>query len=183
MAEIRAILTVSAIALGCAALLAATHRFTEALIERNETTAEREILMGLLGSGYDTRLPLPDLSVQPAIWDYCGRALPARLDVPGYGGPIRLLFTLENLPADRAPTAARLGRVVLLGHQETPGITDFLRDGRWLGGLTAVTASQLRAADAVTGATITSRAITGGLAKALDAPESLGPSRALGCPP
>jgi electron transport complex protein RnfG len=182
MAELRAILTVSAIGLGCAALLAATHRLTEAPIERNQTAAEREILVGLLGSGYDVRLPAPDLSVQPAIWDYCGRAVLARLDVPGYGGPIRLLFTLDK-PTAEAPAAARVGRVVLLGHQETPGITDFLQDGRWLDGLAAATAGQLRAADAITGATITSRAITGGLAKALDAPERLGSPRALECSP
>ncbi len=169
MAELKPVLTVAAIALGCALALAATHRLTESRISRNETAAERAVLADVLGRRVDDAL-VPDLAVQPAIWDDCGRMLVARRDVRGYGGPIRLLFTLKG--------NGRLARVVILGHQETPGITGFLQEG-WLGSLTSTSAGELRAMDAITGATITSRAITDGLAAALDAPEQLGPVRPL----
>ncbi|MGE0624702.1 MAG: FMN-binding protein [Pseudomonadales bacterium] len=175
MAELRAVLAVAGIALGCAVALAATNRLTEAPIEHNETAAERAVLLHLLGADFDDRVPAPDLAQQPAAWDYCGRVRLARLDVAGYGGPIRLLFTL---PAD-----GRLGRLALLSHQETPGITDFLRDDAWLATLGNAKATELRSADAITGATITSRAITGGLASALEAPEAFGAIHSLECPP
>lgn len=179
MAEFRAVVTITGIALGCALALAGANRLTETPIGRNETAAQRAILVDALGRELDSSVPTPELSAQPALWDDCGRALLARLDVPGYAGPIRLLFTLETGRRD----GPRLGRVVLLGHQETPGITDFLRERVWLDGLSGRSADSLRAADAVTGATITSRAITGGIADVLEVPESLGPPQPLaGCP-
>lgn len=179
MAELRPTLTITGIALGCALILAITNRLTEAPIERNETAAERAILMKALGRHLDDGVPVPDLSAQPAVWDDCGQKQLARLDVAGYAGPIRLLFTTDT----GRRSGAGLLHVLLLGHQETPGITDFLREGTWLDGLAGRSADELRAADAVTGATITSRAITGGLADVLRAPEALGLPQPLGpCP-
>ena len=92
MADFKAILAVAALALGCALTLAATNRVTEGPIERNERAAERSVLAALLGPLFNDAAPLPDLGIQPAAWDYCGLATLARLDVPGYGGPIRLAF-------------------------------------------------------------------------------------------
>ena len=175
MVERRGILTVTGIAFGCALVLAVTHHLTQAPIARNETAAERAILGELLGRSAEEVRAAPDLSLQPAAWDYCGRHRLGRLDLRGYGGPIRTLFTLD--PGNR------LGRIVLLSHQETPGITDFLHGGDWLGSLSHRSADELRALDAVTGATITSRAIARGIAAALDAPAALGRPRSLACGP
>ena len=186
MVDRRGVIAVVAIGLGCAVALAAANRFTEAPIARNETARERAMLAALVGAGADEALPIPDLSRSPAIWRLCGQTLLARLDLPGYAGPIKALFTVTALPDQAAAPAAaehgyRLGRIVLLAHQETPGITDFLQGEVWLAGLSGHVAKDLGGWDAVTGATITSRAVTGVLARVLAMPDELGPMLQLEC--
>ena len=171
MTELRGILTVIAIGLGCALVLAATHRLTADAIGRNETAADRAVLASVLGASPEATRALPDLS-GPGLWDWCGRMLIARTDVAGYGGPIRILLTMTPAPAGNVEAngageevrARRLIRLALLGHQETPGITDFLKDPEWLATFSGLTADGLADVDAVGGATITTRAIARGLA-------------------
>ena len=72
-------------------------------------------------------------------------------------------------------------RVRITGHQETPGIADFLDrpDAGWLNRLPGRDAAGLRALDTVSGATITSRALKRDLARALERPALA----TLACPP
>lgn len=186
MVDRASVIALVVIGLGCAVALAVTNRLTEASIARNETARERALLATLVVPAPAEALPVPDLSRSPAIFSLCGQTLLARLDVPGYGGPIRTLFTVTARPEQAAAPADadpgyRLGRIVLLGHQETPGITDFLQGEAWLAGLSGRVAEDLVGWDAVTGATITSRAISGGLARVLAMPDELGPTLQLEC--
>ena len=84
-------------------------------------------------------------------------------------------------------TRSRLGRVRLISHQETPGITDFLNDPAWWAALAGSRAAELEALDAVSGATITSRAIGRHLAAVLREPAAIlgsaGAETAAGCAP
>lgn len=183
MAEARQLLGVIGIALGCAVALAATHTLTAARIHENESAAARRLVGGLLPVA--AKIPLPDLDRPPAAWDYCGGHLLARSDARGYGGPIRLLYVLDAEPGPAGDgTAYTLGRVALLGHQETPGITDFLDDPAWLEQLSGASAAGIESVDTVSGATITSRALTDALASAVRDPAAvLGDPQPTGCDP
>jgi electron transport complex protein RnfG len=82
----------------------------------------------------------------------------------GYAGPIELLFTLRL-------QTARVERLRVVRHQETPGIADFLdRPGAgWIESLENLSADGLADHDTVSGATVTSRAIVDRLGAALAA--------------
>ena len=69
-------------------------------------------------------------------------------------------------------------------HQETPGITDFLRDPEdWLVAFEARSKLTVNEVDGMTGATITTRAVTNHLRFVLTDPEAaLGAAIALDCP-
>ena len=93
------------------------------------------------------------------LWQRCDGSLIARARSPGYAGPIELLVALTGDPAQR------LSGVRVTRHQETPGIADFLNqpDTGWLAALMDSDMSQLKTTDAVTGATITSKAVLAAL--------------------
>ncbi len=176
MVEARHLAGVVAITLGCALALAGTNRLTREAIRHNQAEADRAAVARLLPVVPE---PPPDLSRNPARWRYCQGLVLGRSDASGYGGPIRVLYAV-----DAGSEPPRLRGVVLLGHQETPGITDFLRDPAWLASLSGLTARDLEATDAISGATITSRALTGHLARALADPEALhGAPLTQGCDP
>lgn len=158
MAELRGVIHVTLIGLGCAAALVVVRHGTEQRIDLNETRALRAELLALTDE--PTALPrhLPDLDVAKGLWRLCDGTLLVRSEASGYGGPLSLLYTvLEDPP--------RLGRLRLTSHQETPGITDFLRDSQgWVATLSGRTANGLQAVATVSGATITSRALRDHLA-------------------
>ncbi len=170
MVDIRSMVNVLLITLGSATLLAATHWLTTDRIARNQNARLRAELQALITDPKLMPAPLPQLSMVPASWEVCGELLLVRSRASGYAGPIELLYTLNQ----KAPT---LDRLRILSHQETPGITRFLRDsdGGWLRALTGQTALSMSEVATVSGATITSRAIRNHLAAVLDAPrEHLG---------
>ncbi len=179
-ASVTGVLQVTALGLGTAALLALTHGLTSERILRNETAELRSALSLLLPEGATLPEPLPAPDDVPGAWPLCGDALLAQSSASGYAGPLRLLYTLR-------PAEGRLGRVELVAHQETPGITDFLNDAAWWAALEGQDAAALATLDAVTGATITSEAIGRHLSAVLREPAAaLGPrvaDDAPGCDP
>lgn len=167
MAERQPVTNVLLIACGCAITLAATHWLTAPAIRSNEAGAARALLNTLVVG--DAALPtdLPDLSDGPSSWLLCDGTLLGRSDAPGYSGSIRLLYTIET--HKREPPS--LFRLRLLSHQETPGITDFLRaEGGWLQTLQGRTAASMPDVSAVSGATITTRALIDHITAALEDP-------------
>ncbi len=166
MPERLAIIRAVAIALACGAALAGTNWLTQDRIRYNEAAALRAAVADLLPA--DVRLPERpvDLDRAPAAWRLCSGHLLGRSDASGYNSAIRLLYTLLD---------DRLIRVSLLGHQETPGITDFLNDPDWLSRFDDARAEEVEALAAITGATITSVAVRDHLAAVLQDPtERLG---------
>lgn len=140
---VRAMLSITALTLALAALLAFTHDVTQPRIHANRAAAEWRTARALTG--------LPDLA-GPWQQDHLpladGRLL-LRSVVRGYGGDMHLLAVREGASV----TALRVVR-----HQETPGIGDFVshHDRGWMA---ALAMQGPEATDTVTGATITSRAV------------------------
>ena len=80
----------------------------------------------------------------------------SRFSASGYAGPINGLLAWQ--PARQQATGIRV-----LEHLETPGIADFLNDisiSGWLGNLLRRSPNELAQLDAVSGATISSQALT-----------------------
>ena len=175
MSDLAAIARVVAIALACGLALSGTNLLTEEKITFNETAALRAAIAELLPAAAAVPAEPPALTRAPGAWQLCDGHLLGRSDAPGYGGDIRLLYTLRT-PADRAPgdpAAHRLVRLTVLGHQETPGIADFLAEPDWLAGYADASASEVEGLSAITGATITSRAVRDHLAAMLREPTGL----------
>ncbi|MEQ8485398.1 MAG: FMN-binding protein [Pseudomonadales bacterium] len=158
---VRALVGFGALVLVCAAVLAVTAAATRDEIDANRHRQFAETLSALVGRA---------VSPTDLVWvagraGLCGGGTLLRGEAAGYAGAIRWLAA-----ADGQPPALR--RVHIIGHQETPGIADFLDrpDDGWLGGLHGLDAAALAAVDTVSGATITSRALRRDLAAALVAP-------------
>jgi len=147
---------VALVATLCAALLTLTHTLTAPRIAANEALAANARIGALLGEPPDALL---EGAWQGDVRALCDGRVLARLRVPGYAGPIRLLVAVRQ-----QPEPALIG-VVVVSHLETPGIADFLDqpDRGWLGALAGSSAAELSRVDAVSGATISSRAVRRGL--------------------
>lgn len=168
MSDLLAVTRLLLIAGVCAALLGLTHWLTAPRIADNQSQKSRDDLRQLLGA--EDRLSaeeLPDIAAGGDCW-----ALPStgqylhRIQTSGYGGPLTLLITLKD---------GHLERLRVTAHQETPGIADFLNrpDSGWMAGLRGQDPEGLSAFDAVSGATITSRALLSAIIeRAADASQS-----------
>lgn len=151
----QSILALVGIALVCATLLAGTRALTAPQIEANHAMLARHELHALLGREVGS---VPEHWID-GFWQRCDGSLIARAQAAGYAGPIELLVALTGNPADR------LSGVRITRHQETPGIADFLNQPTtgWLAALTNADLADLAGTDAVTGATITSKAVLAAL--------------------
>jgi Na+-translocating ferredoxin:NAD+ oxidoreductase RnfG subunit len=177
MAELRSAANVVLIGLGCALALGAVHHWTEDEIRFNETRMMRSALVELTHDPAALPEELPDLSTVPAVWRLCDGTLLAHSAAAGYGGPLSLIYTVFADPP-------RLHRLRVMRHQETPGITDFLReDDGWLASLRSLTSSELREVATLTGATITTRALRDHLVASLAAERLAGATVVDGCQP
>jgi Na+-translocating ferredoxin:NAD+ oxidoreductase RnfG subunit len=174
MGEARGTLNVLLIGLGCALVLALTHTATRDRVQDNETRSLRLAIADLVPDPEAVPNSVLDLSSSPTSSWLCDGTLLALTDTTGYGGLITLLFTSTATSTGPESGIARLHRLTVTRHQETPGITDFLRqDQGWLSSLEGLAPPDLRRVDTVTGATITSRAIRDHLAAFLEsAPET-----------
>lgn len=87
------------------------------------------------------------------------RAVLLPVSAGGYEGPIRLWVAIDR--------DGRLVGVKVLEQHETPGLGDLARHVGWLHGLRNRRPDSLGAADQIAGATVTSRAVTDALQRAL----------------
>ncbi len=184
MSDLRAIAKVVAIALACGAALAGANWLTEDQIRLNETAQLRAAIADLLPAGYEAPAIPPEIDRVPGAWMLCSGHLLGRADVSGYGGDIRLLYTLQNAAGGqpRSQRTYRLVRLAVLGHQETPGIADFLTDPEWLSSFANRDPAAIDELSAVTGATITSVAVRDHLATVLrEGAGQLGPPAQMAC--
>ena len=146
------------------ALIGFTRFSTVDAIAENRAAAEAAILSELLGGQ-------PDLDARERL---------CHTEVRGYAGVIRLLV-LPGAPLARddqvQPLAPSVQAVRVLSHRETPGIGDFIEPSKsdWILGFNDLRRSPQsadtildwdRSLDAVTGATITRRALINGVASA-----------------
>ena len=183
MPDLIAIIRAVAIALVCAGALAATNWLTEERILYNESAALRQAIAELLPVNEAAPAIPPEIDRVPGLWMLCTGHLLGRSDVAGYGGNIRLLYTLRIGPSTPSDSTSQLTRLSILGHQETPGIADFLTSPDWLNGFADRDAGEVREISAITGATITSVAVRDHLVAVLSAPEErLGAPAAAECP-
>jgi len=152
---LQSILALVSIALVCATLLAGTRALTTSQITANHARLADSELRALLGRevGLVAENWIDDL------WLRCDGSLIGRARIAGYAGPIELLVAL------RGDRLGRLAGVRITRHQETPGIAEFLNqpDTGWLAALKDSDVAELDATDAVTGATITSKAVLAAL--------------------
>lgn len=146
----RPLLSLGAISLLCALLLAGVQALTERTIDRNRTAHAWRTAFELTGETFDT---------SSLSWRNGQVRLPnggwlQRSATPGYAGDIHLLAAFGK--------DGRLLGVRVVGHRETPGLGDFidLDKSPWM---LRFAESPPLAVDAVTGATITSDAIKRGV--------------------
>ena len=137
----------------CGVLLVLTHQLTAPDIQANREARTRALLEDMLGQ------PLPaQTEIEQDIFGSCARWLFVRTETAGYAGPIYLTALWRTGGSSEKPEGLSL-RVV--GHQETPGIGDFIDHTRspWITDLDNSSAQDFAQLDAVSGATITSNAI------------------------
>lgn len=161
--RLRQILAFLMLVLVCAVLLGATASLTAPRIEANRAQRFLDTVAALTGGRV-----LP----RPVVWQQnraplCDGTTLMRGAAPGYGGPIQWLAAARTHRG-----AARLSGVRIVTHQETPGIAGFLDlpQAGWLAGLQGGSADTLPSVEAVSGATITSRALVRSLTAALETP-------------
>ena len=145
---IKTALTLALIGGLCALALVATQRLTADDIDANRQAKARALLK-LLATG-----PLSDhIDAEAPITGRCPEVF-LRDHAPGYAGDIHVLARWHH---DDEQLSLRVTR-----HRETPGIGDFIDHERssWLPNLDQSPPDAWQALDAVSGATITSQAIT-----------------------
>jgi len=152
-----------ALVLICAALLALVHAVTQPRIEQNRARRFTESVQLLLGENQG----LPPIRWDDDVWQLCNGQALVRGHTAGYGGPIRWLAAVSV-----AKPGPRLLGLAITEHQETPGIADFIagRGEPWLQELSGHSFEELDQVAAVTGATITSRALVTAVRSALQHP-------------
>ena len=170
-ARFRQALAFVALVLVCALLLGLTARLTEPRIDANRTRQLTATIEALTGAA----VAPGSITWENGQAPLCGPITLLRGEAAGYGGPIRWLAAARR---GEPPT---LTGVRIVSHQETPGIADFLDhpERGWLVGFQGLDTRGAAEVAAVSGATITSRALGRAFAAALDAPLAV----AAECPP
>ena len=144
------------IGLLAALLLSGISRLTAEKIDHNRQAQTQQTLRALLG---DVALPR-SLAWSERRLQVCAQRTVTRATAKGYGGPIALLLAWVPKP-DGQPG---LNNVAVTSHAETPGIGDFFQQREtWFEPLFEVTSEgaerPTQAPDAISGATITRRAL------------------------
>ncbi len=149
-----------------AASLAVMNGITKEPIARYEKQKQEEALRAVFPQADEFANTQPD-----KVWDALrggrriGRVFKTREQ--GYSGPITLMFGLDS---SGAVTGLRV-----LSHTETPGLGAKIREDKFTDKFKAKRPEQLRIdkdggqIDAITGATISSRAVTRAMSKTIDA--------------
>lgn len=137
----------------CGALLVMTDQLTAPDIQANREARTRALLEEMLQQSLPAQT-----EIDADIFGSCSEWLFVRTQTTGYAGPI-YLTALWRAGLTSEDTEGLSLRVV--GHQETPGIGDFIDHARspWITDLDNSSARAYAQLDAVSGATITSNAI------------------------
>lgn len=160
------------IGLTCAFALALIDSLTADRISANRAAQAAAAVLALTG----LEVP-PGGDWHDDRWPLCDGTLLLRGSAAGYGGPID--WMLATMPASARPPL-RIRAVRIAAHRETPGIADFLAtpDAGWLAQFRGRDATGAMP-DALTGATVTTRALSQSIGEALT---RAGAERAAGCP-
>lgn len=165
MAErrLQSVVALTLIALVCGFLLAGTRALTAQKVSANHAEHTQRELRALLGGS----LPAVAEFWVDDVWHLCDGSVVARAQAAGYTGPIEILFALNISAA--GGVGGKLHGVRITHHRETPGIANFLNtpDEGWLAALVDAAPAEVASLDAVTGATITSKAIQATLLEAI----------------
>jgi len=162
------------IGLGCAVLLAATAHLTADRIQHNRAVQQSRAIAWLTDR---TDAPA-DQRWEDNRWRFCADTTTAervadgpvasgltlvRGTAPGYGGAIHWM-----LAAETGASGLLIRRLLITSHQETPGIADFLDDPQhgWLQRF-AGRGAEVADLEGISGATITTRALTRNIGEAL----------------
>ena len=130
----KAIMTLTLLALVAGCLLASLQLLTEDRIDQNQRNAKAQILAGLV----DT--------TDPELLREQGIEL-VNTKVRGYGGAMQIVVAFRD---------EKVLGVRVLSHGETPGFSEVLQPADWIGQFAEI---ELRDIDAVSGATITTTAV------------------------
>ena len=130
----KAIATLTLLALIAGCLLALLQLFTVDRIEQNQRDAEKQILAGLVDS------------TDPEILREQGIEL-VNTEIRGYGGTMKVVVAFR---------AEEILGVRVVNHGETPGFSDVLDPTGWIGQFEQQSVHEV---DAVSGATITTNAV------------------------
>ena len=151
---LRALLTLALIAGTAGVLLHGANALTRTSIQDNRQQAARAMFSELLGESAASNLDLTK-----ALQGECGEWMLHSATSAGYAGPIEFLILIEGLTLS----------VRTLRHRETPGIGDFIdtRHSTYLSQSDAAPIEHWLKLDAVTGATVTSKALTRALKQTL----------------
>jgi len=166
---VKAIGSLLGIALACALLLGLTHRATTEQIKHNQNAHFWQQVNELTA----LEVPVDKVEWDENVWHLCNGLVLVRGETRGYGGPIHLLAALQLDTAREKEGQTTVRGVSVTRHQETPGIADFISQSQhpWLQHLAGLDPARIGSVEAVTGATITSRAILRGLAAMTAYPE------------
>ena len=139
---VQGVFVTAALMAAAGAILAGVQRLTDERVRANALASERQVVRELAG----VAATVPDDSLA-----LCEQGLVLRRDTTrGYGGEVDYIVAFA---AD-----GRIAGVRVLQHAETPGFADILLPGsNWLAGF------ETGEVHAVTGATITSRAVIDGV--------------------
>jgi electron transport complex protein RnfG len=157
-------LSLTGIGLTCALVLALVNDVTADRIRANRAAQAAATLLAL--TGLDA---LPSGTWRDDRWPLCDGTLLLRGSAAGYGGPIDWLLAATPMGTEPdARPALRIRALRITAHRETPGIADFLDapEQGWLATFRGRDANGPMP-DGLTGATVTTRALTLSIAGAL----------------
>lgn len=130
----KAIATLTLLALVAGSLLSSIHLLTQERIEQNERNSEAQVLAGLV----DT--VVPELLREQGI-----ELVP--IETKGYGGVMKIVVAFRE---------EEILGVRVLSHGETPGFSEVLKPTEWINQFAQKSVDEI---DAVSGATITTSAV------------------------
>lgn len=130
----KAIATLTLLALVAGCLLALLQLFTADRVEQNQRNAEERILAGLVESTDPESLREQGIDL-------------VTTEIRGYGGTMKIVVAFR---------AEEILGVRVVSHGETPGFSDVLKPSDWIGQFSKQSVHEV---DAVSGATITTNAV------------------------
>lgn len=164
--EVRMVFILTLIALLSGAILGSTYQVTHPYIQKQEELRLREAVLSVLPAARSfERLERGGRTLYQGFGED-GRPVGLAIEVvgKGFGGPIRLLVGVD-------PESRRVTGLQILSHQETPGLGARIQEEGWRAQFKGKEASDpfvvKQDVQAITGATISSRAVAAAVKEAV----------------